>query len=355
MEGSKSKQLVSISSHQIGDPGKVYIVAEISANHSGDLDRALAIVDAAAEAGADAVKIQTLSPSKITLDSDRPEFQINKGPRKGMSLFELYQKAETPRSWHEPIFDRASKLGLDAFSSPFDLDAVDFLASKNVPAYKIASFEIVDLPLIEKAASNMRPMIISTGMASAEDIEDAVECCKRVGNEQIILLYCVSGYPTPVEETNLLKLQQLATRTGCLVGLSDHTLTISTSVAAVALGACFIEKHLTLSRDDGGLDAAFSLEPSEFSELTKSCREAALALGHASEGLKASEVFTSRLRRSLYVVRNIVKGEAFTPENTSSIRPNNGLPPKHYKTVLGRSATCDIEAGTPLSWELVGE
>lgn len=349
------QQTVTIAGRPVGPGQPPYIVAEISANHGGQLDHALAIVDAAAEARVDAVKIQTLDPGRITLDSDRPEFQITKGPRAGQSLYELYQKAVTPRAWHGPIFERAAAQGIAAFSSPFDLDAVEFLAGFDVPAFKIASFEIVDIPLIRCAARLGKPMIMSTGMAGSEDIADAVAACRAEGNDQIILLYCVSGYPTPVSEVNLANIPALKDETGCLVGLSDHTLTTSTSVAAVALGACFVEKHITLRRADGGLDAAFSLEPAEFTQLAAACREASDAIGTITTELKPSEVYTSRLRRSLYVVAPIATGETFSPENVASVRPNQGLAPKHYDEILGCTASVDIPAGTPLTWDLVAK
>ena len=270
-------------------------------------------------------------------------------------MHQLYQKAQTPREWHKTIFARAAEHRLSGFSSPFDLDAVEFLAGLDVPAFKIASFEIVDIPLIRKAASFGRPIIISTGMAKLEEVNEAIAACRCVGNNQIILLYCVSGYPTPVEETNLANLVELSRVTDCLVGLSDHTLSVTTSVAAVALGACFIEKHLMLDRSDGGLDASFSLEPEEFETLVISCREAALSIGSVTNDLKPSEVYTSRLRRSLYVVVDVDKGEALTPRNVASIRPNNGLPPKYYDTIIGRRVAYSISAGTPLTWDALVE
>lgn len=344
---------IEIAGRPIGNDHAPYIVAELSANHNGSLDQCFSIIDEAARAGADAIKLQTFRPDTITLDSERDEFQINKGPRAGQSLFQLYEKAQTPWPWHKPLFDHAKGQGLAAFSSPFDLTAVDFLNELQVPAFKIASFELVDIPLIQRAAALGKPMIMSTGMASMSDVHEAVGAVRQMGNEQIILLYCVSGYPTPLAEVNLRNLQYLRDEIGCLVGLSDHTLTTSTSVAATALGACFIEKHMTLKRSDGGLDSQFSLEPEEMATLVRDTRDTHLSLGHVTQGLKPSETYTARLRRSLYVTAPIQRGEAFTPQNVRSVRPNNGLSPKYYDRVIGQKATDNIARNTPLAWNLI--
>lgn len=345
---------IEIAGRPVGPSFAPYIVAELSANHNGSLERSLSLVEAAASAGADAIKLQTLRPDTITVDSERDEFQITKGPRKGQSLYELYAKAETPWEWHKPLFEQAAAKGLAAFSAPFDLTAVDFLASHDVPAFKIASFEIVDIPLIKKAAAVGKPIIISTGMANLQEVHEAVGAAQAAGNDQIVLLYCVSGYPTPADELNLRNLTALREATDCLLGLSDHTLGTSAAVAAVSLGACLIEKHMTLKRSDGGLDASFSLEPEEMATLVRTTREAHDALGEVTSGLKPSEVYTSRLRRSLYVVADMAEGDAFSPANVRSIRPNNGLAPKFYEEILGRKATCRIKCNTPLDWSLIG-
>lgn len=343
----------SIAGRRIGFEEEPYVVAELSANHNGSLDHALAIIEAIAESGADAVKLQTYTADTMTIDSEREEFQLVEGPWAGNNLYHLYQWAHTPWEWHETLFTRGRELGLAVFSTPFDITAVDFLEQFDPPAYKIASFEIVDLPLIEYAASKGRPIIISTGMASDTDVMEAVATARRAGSESICLLHCTSGYPTPADEADLRTIANLAVRYNVTPGLSDHTLESAVPVAAVALGACVIEKHATLSRADGGPDATFSLEPSELKALVHDTRVAWRALGRVRTEPRASESMHVSLRRSLYVVEEIQSGERLTPLNLRPIRPGNGLHPRHYKELLGKKVTRNIEKGTPLTWDLI--
>ena len=321
-----------------------YVIAELSGNHNGSLARALELIDACARAGADAVKLQTYTADTITLDHDGPEFVISGGLWDGRKLYDLYQEAHTPWDWHEVLFERARSHGLHCFSSPFDPTAVDFLEGLGAPAYKIASFEIVDLPLIQKAASTGKPMIISTGMANADEIAEAVATARQAGAGGIALLHCVSGYPTPAEEANLARIAHLAAQHQCVVGLSDHTLGTAVPVAAVALGAALIEKHVTIARADGGPDAAFSLEPDELAALVSGARTAWVARGSADCELAGSEAGNVMFRRSLYAVQDIAKGETFNAHNVRSIRPGNGpLPPKLLPEILGQRAVRDIK------------
>lgn len=344
---------IAVEGRRIGLAEPPYIVAELSGNHNGDLDRALRLVDAARDAGADAVKLQTYRADTITLDADGPAFRICGGPWDGQRLYDLYSVASTPWDWHAALFARARGLGLPIFSTPFDPTAIDFLETLGAPAYKIASFEIVDLPLIRHAAMTGKPLILSTGMASAAETAEAIEAAREAGAGGIAVLHCVSGYPTPVEEANLLTIPRLAARHGLVTGFSDHTMGTAAAVAAVALGARIIEKHLTLDRSEAGPDAAFSLEPAEFAALTRACREAFSSLGEARGGLSASEHASAPLRRSLFAVEEIRSGERFTERNVRSIRPGHGLPPKHLPEVLGLRAGVDIARGTPLSWDHV--
>ena len=344
---------VSIAGRQIGPGEPPYVVAELSGNHNGDVGRALALIDAAKAAGADAVKLQTYTADTITIDHDGPDFRIKGGLWDGRRLYELYQEAHTPWDWHARLFDHARAIGIEIFSSPFDSTAVDLLSSLEAPAYKIASFELVDLPLIELCARTGKPLIMSTGMASPQEIAEAVAAAPGAGDGGVILLHCTSAYPAPASDMNLRTLQHLAEQHGVVVGLSDHTLGLASSVAAVALGACFIEKHFTLSRAEGGVDSGFSLEPEELARLTAETREAWLALGEVRYDDVPSEAASRDHRRSLYVVADVAAGEALTPANVRSIRPGKGMAPKHLPEVLTRRASRDLRRGSPLDWSML--
>ena len=330
-----------------------YVIAELSANHNGNLDRALAIMAAAKAAGASAVKLQTYRPDTITLKSDRPEFQIHGGLWDGHSLYDLYEWAHTPWEWHQALFAKGRELGLTVFSSPFDFSAVDLLESLDCPAYKIASFELVDLPLIRYAAQTGKPLIMSTGMANEAEIAAAVEMALKHGNGQLALLHCVSGYPAPAAEYNLRAIPMLRERFSIEVGLSDHTLGSATAIAATALGATLIEKHFTLARADGGPDCAFSMEPAELTELIASVNTAHAALGVADYQLTASEQGNRAFRRSLYLVRDIAAGDVLTAAHIKSVRPALGLPPADYDRLIGKRVNRSLSANQPLSWEWI--
>ncbi len=341
-----------IKNKKIGGNNPVFIIAEMSANHLQKFDNAVKLIKAAKEAGADAIKLQTYTPDTITINCNNEYFQIKQGTLwDGQTLYELYKKAYTPWEWQPKLKEIAESEGLVFFSSVFDKTAVDFLEEINVPAYKIASFEITDIPLIEYVASKGKPIIISTGIATLSDIEEAINACKRMGNNQIALLKCVSAYPTPLEDVNLRTIPNLAETFKTVVGLSDHSLSISVPIASVAMGACIIEKHLTLDRKLGGPDAAFSLEPEEFKAMVKSVREVEKALGEVSYNLTEKMKKSREFSRSLFVVKDIKAGEVFTEENIRSIRPGYGLPPKYLKEILGKRATQDIKKGTPLKQE----
>ena len=344
---------VSIAGRPIGPEHPPYVIAEMSGNHNGDIGRALALIDAAHAAGADAVKLQTYTADTITLDHDGPGFTVEGGLWHGRRLHDLYNEAHTPWEWHPRLFERARDLGITAFSSPFDPTAVAFLQSLDAPAYKVASFELVDTPLIARMAATGRPLIMSTGLASPTDIAEAVAAARAAGASQIVLLHCTSGYPTPPSQMHLRTLPHLGAAHGTLVGLSDHSMGTAVSVAAVALGACVIEKHFTLARADGGPDSAFSLEPDELARLTADCRAAWEALGSVHYGEVEAEAASRDHRRSLYVVADVARGEALTPANIRSIRPGFGLPPKHLGAVLGRTAARDLKRGQPLGWDLI--
>lgn len=341
----------TIDNRAIGPDTPPYVIAELSGNHNGDLSRALALIDAAAAAGADAVKLQTYTADTLTIDHDGPGFQISGGLWDGRTLYDLYQEAHTPWDWHPQLFERARALELGIFSSPFDETAIAFLESLHAPAYKIASFEVVDLALISAAACTGKPLIISTGLANAEEIEEAVSTAMEAGASDIALLHCVSGYPTPAEEANLATIPDLAERFDCTIGLSDHTLGTAVSIASVALGACIIEKHVTLARSDKGPDSAFSLEPDELGQLVDGVRTAWEARGKVNYAKKPSEAEMLQFRRSLYVVADIAAGETFSTHNIRSIRPGYGLAPRQLPNVIGKVAARSLKRGTPLSVE----
>jgi N-acetylneuraminate synthase len=347
--------MISIAGRAIGAEQPPYVVAELSGNHNGSLERALAIVDAVADSGAHAVKLQTYRPDTITIDADGPAFRVGDGHELwgGENLYRLFERAHTPWEWHEPIFDRARERGLAAFSSPFDPTAVELLEKLGAPAYKIASSEIVDLPLIRLAAATGKPLIISTGMASAGEIDAAVTAARAAGCAQLAVLTCTASYPAAPTESNVRALPLLAALTGAEAGLSDHTPGIGAALAAVALGACLIEKHVTLSRADGGVDSAFSLEPAELAALVTESERAWQSLGVPVLGPRESEREGLRFRRSLYVVRDVRAGEAVTGENVRSIRPAGGLPPAAADDVIGRTFVRDVPFGTPLTWDLI--
>lgn len=345
---------ILIDGFDLSSSEKTYIIAEMSANHLQDFDKAKRIISAAKSAGADAVKVQTYRPDTITIDCRGEDFLCTPGsPWEGRNLYELYQEAYMPWEWHEELFEYAGRVGITIFSSPFDLTAVDFLHQFNVPAYKIASYEITDIPLIKKAAMEMKPMIISTGLAALEDIELAVNTCKSAGNDMIVLLKCVSEYPTPYEDINLRTMVNLKETFGCLVGLSDHSVGSCVSVAAVALGARVIEKHFTLSRADGGADSQFSMEPDEFSAMVRDIRNVEKALGNVSYALSDKQKESRKRARSLYAVEDIRKGEPLSGRNVKSIRPAFGLHTKFYEEIIGKTAKQDIKKGTPLSWKYI--
>lgn len=342
---------ICISGRPIGSDNAPYVIAEMSANHNGDLNAALKIIEEAKKAGADAVKIQTYRADTITLDSDLPDFQIRDGLWAGRTLYELYDWAHTPWEWHAPLFEHARKLGIPIFSSPFDTSAVDLLESLNAPAYKIASFEAVDLPLIRYVASTGKPMIISTGMADAEEIQEAIDCARAGGCKDLAILHCVSGYPAPAADYNLRTIPNMIERFGVVTGLSDHTLDNTTAIASIALGASIIEKHFTLDRSRGGPDDSFSLEPADMSALCRGARTAWEALGRVDYGRKSSEQGNVKYRRSLYFVKDLVPGDLITPDSVRSVRPGFGLPPKYLDEVVGRRATKTIRKNTPVTFE----
>ena len=350
-----SSENIQIGRRIVGPGNPVYIIAELSANHNRSFEQAVRIVHAAKEAGVDAVKLQTYTADTITIRSERECFQVKGGTLwDGRTLYDLYEEAFTPWEWQPKIKALCDELGLDLFSSAFDPTAIDFLEKMGVPAHKIASPELVDLGLIQKMAETRKPLILSTGMATVAEIEEAIRAARAAGARQLALLRCTSAYPAPPEEMNLRSIPDMIQRFGLPVGLSDHTPGTAVSVAAVSLGAYLIEKHLTISRADGGPDAAFSLEPHEFKNLVGSIRAAEKALGIVQYGPAPHEVKTRAYRRSLFVVKDMKCGESFTPENVRSIRPADGLHPRHLAEIIGRRASANIERGTPLSWELVG-
>lgn len=345
-----------IAGCKIGRDSPPFIIAEMSGNHNQSLERALAIVDAAAQAGAHALKIQTYTADTMTIDLDEGDFFISDPNSlwQGKSLYKLYQEACTPWDWHQPIFDRCRELGMIGFSTPFDETAVDFLETLNVPCYKIASFENTDIPLIRKVAATGKPIIISTGMATVAELDETVRAAREAGCKDLVLLKCTSTYPASPEHTNVRTIPHLRELFGCAVGLSDHTMGIGAAVASVALGASVIEKHFTLRRADGGVDSSFSLEPEEMRALVIESERAWQALGQVNYGPSEAEKKSLLFRRSLYVVGNILEGEVFTRENVRAIRPGYGLPPKYFETVLGRQAKRNLARGTALVWDMVG-
>ncbi len=346
---------IIVDRRSIGAGHPPFVIAEMSGNHNQSLERALRIVDAAAQAGAQALKIQTYTADTMTLNVKEREFTIDDPSSlwHGSSLYELYQRAHTPWEWHKPIFDRCRERGILGFSTPFDPTAVDLLESLGVPLYKIASFENTDLPLIAKVASTKKPLIISTGMATEEELKEAVQTARAAGCRDLILLKCTSLYPAPPEDTNIRTIPHMQKTFGCQIGLSDHTLGLGTSLTAVAMGATVIERHFTLRRQDGGVDAAFSLEPMELKQLVEESRQAWKALGTVRYGPTERERSSLRFRRSLYVSKDMKAGDAFTADNLRIVRPGLGLPPKYFDALLGRRVTKSIKKGTPVTEEII--
>jgi pseudaminic acid synthase len=344
---------IQIGRRTIGPGHPAYLIAEVSANHHQDYEQAVKIIHAAKDAGADAVKLQTYTPDTMTIASSRPEFQIHGTIWNGRNLHDLYQEAYTPWEWQPRLKKVADDLGLDLFSTPFDSSAVDFLEQMNAPAHKVASFELVDIPLIQKIAQTGKPLIMSTGMATVEEIEEAVQAARSAGAAQVALLKCTSAYPAAAEEMNLRTIPELSRRFDVPAGLSDHTMGVVAPVAAVALGACIVEKHITLSRAEPGPDSEFSLEPHEFKAMVEAVRTAEKALGEIHFGYSQKESLSRVFRRSLFVVEAVKRGQSFTTENVRSIRPAHGLHTRHLPEILGRHAAQDIERGTPLTWDLV--
>ena len=347
------KQNFSINNRPIGTDQPPYIIAEMSANHNGDINNAYKIIDMAKACGADAVKMQTYTPDTITLNSNAPDFQIHGGLWDGRTLYELYEQAYTPWDWHKPLFDHARKVGITMFSSPFDTTAVDLLEDLNAPAYKIASFEAIDLPLIKYVAATGKPMIISTGMADADEIAEAVAAARDGGCRELALLHCVSGYPAPAQDYNLRTIVDMQQRFGVPIGLSDHTLDNTTAVTSVALGACIIEKHVTLDRNGGGADDSFSLEHDELAALCRDSKTAWQALGQVDYGRKSSEIGNVQFRRSLYFVKDMKAGDVIDETYVRSVRPGFGLPPKFYDQLLGKKVLVDIAKYTPTALDKI--
>jgi N-acetylneuraminate synthase len=347
--------LININGRKIGAGYPPYIIAEMSANHNGDIENAYKIIDMAKEAGTDAVKLQTYKPDTITMNMRTPEFMIEGGLWDGQSLYELYEAAFMPWEWHKPLFDHARKIGITIFSSPFDNTSVDLLEDLNTPAYKIASFEAVDLPLIKYVAQTGKPMIISTGMADAEEIQEAIEAAREGKCKELAILHCVSGYPAPAGDYNLKTLVDMQKKFRLVTGLSDHTIDNTTAIASVALGASIIEKHVTLDRNGGGPDDSFSLEKKDLKKLCDGAKIAWKSLGGIDYGLKSSERSNIKFRRSLYFVKDIRKGEVITKEHIRSIRPGFGLPPKLEQDIIGRLAKKDIKSGTATNYNLISQ
>lgn len=346
---------ISINGREIGPNNPPYIIAELSANHNGDIERAFETIKAARDSGADAIKIQTYTADTMTIDCDKEEFMIRGGPWDGYKLYELYKWAETPFEWHKAIYEYAASIGITLFSTPFDESAVDLLESLDTPAYKIASFEATDLPLIRYVASKGKPMIMSTGMCTKREIEEAVNAAREGGCEDLILLHCISSYPAPINQANLLQMPNLAKCFKSMPGLSDHTLGTTASVAAVTLGACLIEKHFTLSRSEKGPDSEFSIEPAELTRLCQDTRDAWAALGRVGFERQQAEDSSKRFRRSLYFVKNMQAGQVITIADVRRIRPGYGLAPKHFDEIIGRTLKTDVLRGTAVKWEYLNE
>ncbi len=346
---------IQIAGRRVAADEPPYIIAELSANHNGKLETALKIIEEAKKAGADAVKLQTYTADTITLNCDSEDFQIHGGLWDGKTLYELYQEAHMPWEWHKPLFEHARKLDIPIFSSPFDNTAVDLLEDLNAPAYKIASFEAIDLPLIRYVASTGKPMIISTGMTNTEEVEEAIAAAREGGCRELAILHCVSGYPAPADEYNLRTIPAMIARHGLVTGLSDHTLDNTTAITSVALGASIVEKHFTLDRKGGGPDDSFSLEPADLADLCRQAKTAWAALGAVKTGRSESEKGNAQFRRSLYVCKPIKKGEPITRENVRSVRPGFGLAPRYFEEILGGITVKDLDVGTPLSWDSIGK
>jgi len=344
---------IDIGGIKIGFGYPPYVIAEMSANHNGNIENAYKIIDAAKKSGASAIKIQTYRPDTITLNCQTEEFKISGGLWNGKTLYELYDEAHTPWEWHPQLFEYARKLGITIFSSPFDQSAVDFLESLNVPAYKIASFEAIDLPLIKYVASTGKPMIISTGMANQEEIQEALDTARTGGCKELAILHCVSGYPAPASDYNLRTLSDMINHYGVLTGLSDHTLGNVTAIAAVAMGAVIIEKHITLDRSQGGPDDSFSLEPPEMKDLCDDVMTAWHTLGEINYNYKSSEKSNVKFRRSLYFVKKLTAGELITAEAIRSVRPGFGIAPKHFDSLIGRKVSRDVNYGTPVTFDVL--
>lgn len=347
------KKFIEIDGRKIGPDYPPYIIAELSANHNGDINRAFKIMEEAKKAGADAIKLQTYTHETITINCDTEEFQIHGGLWDGQTLYELYKSAHMPWDWHKPLFDKAKELGLTIFSSPFDFTAVDLLESLDAPAYKIASFEVIDLPLIKRVAKTGKPMIISTGMANEREIEEAVNTARLNGCNDLVVLHCVSGYPAPAEQYNLRTIKDISLRFNVLSGLSDHTIDNAAAITSIALGACVIEKHVTMDRNGGGADDSFSLEPQELQALCRDARTAWHALGRVNYERAEAEKSNVKFRRSLYVVNDIKKGEKITMDNVKSIRPGFGLHPKELDSIIGKIANQNLPKGTAMRREFI--
>lgn len=344
---------IEIDGRKIGKEHKPYIIAELSANHNGSIESAFKSIEMAKRCGADAIKIQSYTPDTMTIDCDKPDFHICGGLWDGYTLYDLYKEAHTPFEWHEALFQKAKEVGITIFSTPFDESALELLESLDAPAYKVASFELTDLPLIKRIAQTGKPMIMSTGMANLVEIKEAVATARQYGCNELVVLHCISGYPSPIEQANLATINDLENELGCIIGLSDHTLGTIVSTTAVALGAVLIEKHVTLSREDKGPDSEFSLEPDELIELCVKTSEAWQAIGIAGYERKPVEKDNAKFRRSIYFVKDVEAGEIITSEHIRRIRPGFGLEPKYYDDLIGKRALLDITRGTAASWELL--